>query len=178
MPMPLSDIPSFEKCNHCSINVYQLEHTKLVSVYHSKNRKGRYRIDLLRLLENKDSHCCLIKKNSNLLHFLTWAKSKQNKGPISRFWRNCFQPIVKKILQKACILLPKECPTWDSNVSRVAHTWVCELGEDSKVPVGCVCWSGSNQGGKKSLSQVNSRTREIERQQAVSFGSMLVDFKS
>ena len=96
MPMLLSAIPSFEKRNHCSINVYQSENTKLVSVYHSKNRKGRYKIDLLRLLENKNSHYCLIKNFSNLLHFLTRSKSKQNKGPKSRFCRNCFPPIVKK----------------------------------------------------------------------------------
>ena len=62
MRMPLSAIPSFEKRNHCSINVYQLENTKLVSVYHSKNRKGRFQIDLLRPLSNKNRQYCLIKK--------------------------------------------------------------------------------------------------------------------
>ena len=40
LPMPLSAIPMFEKRNRCSINVYQLENSRLVSVYHSKNRKG------------------------------------------------------------------------------------------------------------------------------------------
>ena len=63
MPMPLSAIPMFEKRNRCSINVYQLENSKLVSVYHSKNRKGRHKIDLLRLLENKNSLYCLIIKH-------------------------------------------------------------------------------------------------------------------
>ena len=96
MPMPLFAIPSFEKRNHCSINLYQLEKTKLVSVYHSKNRKGGYKIDPLRLLENKNSHYCMIKNFSNLLHILTRSKSKQNKEPKSRVCRNCFQPIVKK----------------------------------------------------------------------------------
>ena len=40
MSMPLSAIPSFEKHNHCSSNVNQLENTKLVPVYHSENWKG------------------------------------------------------------------------------------------------------------------------------------------
>ena len=53
MPMPLSAITSFEKRNRCSINVYQMENSKLVSVYHSKNRRGRHKIDLLRLTDNQ-----------------------------------------------------------------------------------------------------------------------------
>ena len=58
MPMPLCAIPSFEKRNRCSINVYQMETSKLVSVYHSKNRRGRHKIDLLRLMDNQNSHHC------------------------------------------------------------------------------------------------------------------------
>ena len=101
MPMPLSAILMFEKLTRCSINIYQLENSRLLSVYHSTNRKGRHKIDLLRLLENKNSHYCLIKKNiSNLIHFLCRSKSKQNKGPKSRFCRNCFQPIVKPNFKK------------------------------------------------------------------------------
>ena len=56
MPMPLSTIPSFEKLNRCSINVYQMENSKLVSVYHSKNRRGRHQTDLLRLMDNQNSY--------------------------------------------------------------------------------------------------------------------------
>ena len=95
MPMPLSTIPSFEKRNCCSINVYQMENSKLVSVYHSKSRRGRHKIDLLRLMDNQNSHYCLIKNFSNLIHFLTRSRMKHDKGPKSRFCRNCFQPIIK-----------------------------------------------------------------------------------
>ena len=56
MLMPLSAIPSFEKWNRYSINVYQMENSKLVSVYHSKNRKGRHKIDLFLLMYNQNSH--------------------------------------------------------------------------------------------------------------------------
>ena len=80
MPMPLSAFPTFEKRNSCSINVYQLEKSKLVSVYHSKNRKGRHKIDLLRLLENRNSHYCLIKIISNLIHFLCHSNQSKTKG--------------------------------------------------------------------------------------------------
>ena len=38
MSMPLTTNPCFERKNDCSINVYQLEESKLVSVYHTKNR--------------------------------------------------------------------------------------------------------------------------------------------
>ena len=80
MPMPLSAVPTFEKRNSCSINVYQLENSKLVSVYHSKNRKGRHKIDMLLWLENKNSHYCLMKIISTLIHFLCRSKSKKTKG--------------------------------------------------------------------------------------------------
>ena len=96
MPMPLSAIPSFEKRNRCSFNVYQMENSKLVSVYHSKNRRGRHKSDPLRLMDNQNSHYCLIKNFSNLIHFLTRSRMKHDKGPKSRFCRNCFQPIFKK----------------------------------------------------------------------------------
>ena len=146
MLRPLSTIPSLEKRNHCSINVYQLENTTLVSVYHSENRKGRYKNDPLCLVENKDSHYCLNKNISNLLHFPSRSKSKQNKAPKSRFFKIVPNPLSKK-LRRECILLRKQCPTWELNASRFSHTWVCELREDSKVPVRCACWSGSNQCG-------------------------------
>ena len=110
MPMPLSAIPMFEKRNRCSINVHQLENSKLVSVYHSKNRKGRHKIDLLRLLENRNSHYCLIKSISNLIHFLCRSKSKQNKGPKCRFCRNFFQPIVKPSFKKHALFCESNAP--------------------------------------------------------------------
>ena len=121
MPMPLSAIPSFEKRNCCSINVYQMENSKLVSVYHSKNRRARHKIDLLRLMDNQNSHYCLIKNFSNLIHFLTRSRMKHDKGPKSRFCRNCFQPIIKKNFKKHVsfcesnapleIRMPLESPT-------------------------------------------------------------------
>ena len=56
MPMPLTSIPCFKRKNNCSINVYQLEESKLImSVYHTKNWKARNKIDLLRLVDNKNN---------------------------------------------------------------------------------------------------------------------------
>ena len=68
LPMPLSTIPSFEKRNRCSINVYQMQNSKLVSVYHSKTRRGRHKIDLLRITDNQSSHYCLISQ----IVFICW----------------------------------------------------------------------------------------------------------
>ena len=109
MPMPLSAVPTFEKRNRCSINVYQLEKSKLVSMYHSKNRKRRH----------KNSHYCLIKNISNMIHFLCRSKLKQNKGSKSRFCRNCFQLIVEPNFEKHGLFLR------DFNAYRVAICPVC-----------------------------------------------------
>ena len=98
-----------------------MENSKLVSVYHSKNRRARHKIDLLRLMDNQNSHYCLIKNFSNLIHFLTRSRMKHDKGPKSRFCRNCFQPIIKKNFKKHVsfcesnaaleIRMPLESPT-------------------------------------------------------------------
>ena len=100
MPMPLSTIPSFEKRNRCSINVCQMENSKLVSVYHRKNRKGRHKTDLIRLMDNQNSHYGLIKNLSNLFHSQSRSRMKHDKGSKLRFCRNCFQAIIKKNFEK------------------------------------------------------------------------------
>ena len=79
MPMPLSSIPSFEKSNNVSINVYQLEQRKLLAVYYSKNKSSKRRINLLRLIEGSKTHYCLIKNFSNLLQRLTRSSKKQQR---------------------------------------------------------------------------------------------------
>ena len=99
MPMPLSAIPSFEERNRCSINVHQIENSKLKCVYYSKNRKRRHKIDL-RIFNNQNSHYCLNKSFSNLFHFLTRSRMKDDKGPKSRFCWNCLQPIIRKNFKK------------------------------------------------------------------------------
>ena len=98
--MPLSASYSFEKRNRCSMNVYQIENSKLISLYHSKNRTGRHKANLFRLMDNQNSHYCLIKNFSKLINFLTMSRMKHDKGPKSRFCRNCFHPIIKKIFKK------------------------------------------------------------------------------
>ena len=61
MPMPLSGIRSFEVRNRCSINVYQLDGRKLINIYSNKNNSQRRKVNLLRLVDRKRSHYCLIK---------------------------------------------------------------------------------------------------------------------
>ena len=100
MPMPLSSIPTFERSNDVSINVYQLEGRKLVAVYYSKRKSSKRRINLLRLVEGSNSHYCLITNFSNLLQRLTRSESKRKKGSKSKFCSNCFQPIIKKNFRK------------------------------------------------------------------------------
>ena len=105
-PMLLSAIPFFDKRNRCSINVYQMEN----SVYHSRNRRERHKIDLLRLLENQNSNYCPIKTSSNLILFLISSRMKHYKGPESRFCWNCCQPIIKKNFEKKVIFCESNAP--------------------------------------------------------------------
>ena len=98
-PMPLTSTAPFEKSNNVSINVYQLDNRKLVAVYYSKNKTFKRRINLLRLVDGSKSHYRLIKKFSNLLQRLTRSEKKRRQGPKSKFFSNCFQPILRKKLQ-------------------------------------------------------------------------------
>ena len=61
MPMPLSSIQPFEKSNNVSIDVYQLENRKLVTVFYSKNKNPTHRVNFLRLVSGCKTHYCLSK---------------------------------------------------------------------------------------------------------------------
>ena len=178
MPMPLSAIPSFEKRNRCSINVYQMENSKLVSVYHSKNRKGRHKIDLLRLVENKNSHYCLIKNFSNLIHFLTRSKAKHSKGPKSRFCRNCFQAVIKRNFKKHVLFCENNAPLEIRMPLESPTIEFMSWEKTQKCPFVVYADLEAINVASSPVPHTNSRTREIERQYPVSFGAVLVDSRS
>ena len=124
-----------------------------------------------------ESHYCLIKKNSNLLHFLTRSKSKQNNGQKPRFCGNCFQPIVKKnfksmyLFAKTMLFLKFKC--------LLSHTleflsWV----KTQKCPLFVYADLEAINVATNSFSSANSRTREIEKQCRASFGAFLFDSRS
>ena len=178
--MPLSVIPMFEKRNRCSINVYQLENSKLVLVYHSKNRKGGHKIDLLRLLENKNSHYWLIKNISNLIHFLCRSKSKQNKGPKSRFCRNCFQPIVKPSFKKHALFCESNAPLEIRMPIESPSVEFVSWEKTQKCPfvVYAALEAINVNVASTQIPRVKNRTREIERQYAANFGAVLIDSRN
>ena len=178
MPMLLSAIPSCEKRNRCSINVYQMEISKLVSVYHGSNRRERHKIDLLRLMDNLNSHYCLIKNFSSPIHFLTRSRMKHDRGPKSRFCRNFFQPIIKKKVKKHVsfyennapleIRMPLESPrtefvNWDKT-QKCSFVVYADL-EAVKV-------------ASAQFPQTKRGTKEIEKHYAPSYGAVLVDSRS
>ena len=177
MPMPLSAIPSFEKRNRCSINVYQMENSKLVSVYHSKNRRERHKIDL-RLMDNQNSYYCLIINFSNLIHFLTRSRIKHDRRPKSHFCRNCFQPIIKKNFRKHVSFcesnaqLDIRMPLESTTIEFV--NWE----KTQKCPFVVYADLEAINLASAQLPQTKCRTREIERQYAASFGAVLVDSRS
>lgn len=179
MPMPLTSIPCFEKRNKCSINVYQLEEAKLVSVYHTKNREARNKIDLLRLVENKNSHYCLIKNFSNLIHFLTRSKVKQEKGPKSRFCRNCFQPIVKHNFKKHVLFCEKNAPLEIRMPKESTSIEFFHWEKTQKCPfVVYADLEAINVASTVLPTGSLNRTREVERQYPASFGAVLLDSRS
>ena len=177
MPMPLSAIP-FEKRNRCSINVYQMENSKLVSVYHSKNRRGRHKIDLLRLIDNQNSHFCLIKNFSNLIHFLTRSRMKHDKGPKSRFCRNCFQPIIKKNFKKHISFCENNAPLEIRMPLESQTTEFVNWEKTQKCPFVVYADLEAINVALAQFPQTKYRTREIERQYAASFGAVLVESRS
>ena len=151
---------------------------KLVSVYHSKNRRGRHKIDLLRLKDNQNSHFCLIKKLSNYIRFPTRSRLKLDRGLKSRIFRNCFQPILRKNFKKHVsfcesnapleIRMPLESPTiefvnWEKTQKCpfVVSADLEAINVASAQFPQTICW-----------------TREIERQYAASFGAVLVESRS
>ena len=176
MPMPLTSIPSFEKRNKCSINVYQLENSKLLSVYHSKNRGARNRVDLLRLVENRNSHYCLIKNFSNLVHFLTRSKIKQRKGPKSRFCRNCFQPILKQNFKKHVLFCETNAPLEIRMPIGATHVEFVQWEKTQKCPF--VVYADLESINVASTGAKVGRTREVGKQYPASFGAVLIDSRS
>ena len=177
MPMPLSTIP-FENRNRCSINVHQMENSKLVSVYHSKNRRGRHKIDLFRLMDNQNSHYWLIKNFSNLIHFLTRSRMKHDKGPKSRFCRNCFQPIIKKNFKKHVSFCESNAPLEIRMPLDSPTTEFVNWEKTQKCPFVVYSDLKAINVASAQFPQTKCRTREIERQYAASFGAVLVDSRS
>ena len=68
MPMPLSQIPRFEKENRVKINVYAFEEPRTIyPAYRTKIKRGGKPINLLLLNDDKKSHFCLLKNLDRLL---------------------------------------------------------------------------------------------------------------
>ena len=178
MPMPLSAIPSFDKRNRCSINVYQMDNSKLVSLYHSKNRKGRHTIDRLRLKDNQNSHYCLIKNFSNLIHLLIRSRIKHDKGPKSRFCRNCFQPIIKKNFKKHVSFCKSNAPLEIRMPLQSPTIEFVNWEKTQKCPFVVYVDLEAINVASAQFPQTKYRTREIERRYAASFGAVLVDSRS
>ena len=175
MPMTLSATPSFEKPNRCSINVYQMQNSKLVSVYHSKNRRRRQKIDLLPLMDKQNSHYCLNKNFSNINHFLTRSRMK---GPKSRFCRNCFQATIKKNFMKHVSFCENNAPLESRMPLKSPRIELVNWEKTQKCPFVVYADLEAINVASAQFPQTKCRTRRIERQYAASFGAVLVDSRS
>ena len=177
MPMPLSGIRSFELRNKCKIYVYQLDGNKLVNVYNSKNKKFKRRVDLLRLIEGKKRHYCLIRNFSNIIHHLSRSPKKQAKGPKSRFCRNCYQPVLKQNMEKHL----KFCESNASLEIRMPDKErVIEFTNWQKTQLNpFIVYADLEAINVPSIGSIGCKlkTREVERQYPASYGAILVDAK-
>ena len=177
MPMPLSGIRSFEVRNRCSINVYQLDGRKLINIYSSKNKSQRRKVNLLRLVDGKRSHYCLIKNFSNLIHHLSRSPQKRSNGPKSRFCWNCYQPVLKQNMARHSSFCDSNDPLKslmpkDDRILQFVNwqkTQLCPFVVYADLEALNVCQTETH--------RLSSKTHEIERQFPASFGAVLVDNK-
>ena len=175
MPMPLSGIRSFELLNKCKIYVYQLEGNKLVNVYNSKNKNFKKRVDLLRLVEEKRSHYCLIKNFSNIIHHLSRSPKKQAKGPKSRFCRNCYQPVLKQNLTKHSTFCESNAPLEVRMPEKERVIQFINWQKTLRCPFVVYADLEAINVPATGLSHCKLKTREVERQYPASYGAVLVD---
>ena len=178
MPMPLSSIPTFERSNDVSINVYQLEGRKLVAVYYSKRKSSKRRINLLRLVEGSNSHYCLITNFSNLLQRLTRSESKRKKGSKSKFCSNCFQPIIKKNFRKHFKFCESNSPLEIRMPTCAPFVEFVNWQKTQRVPFIVYADLEAIDVPSNPSTTVGSNTKEIEKQFPCSFGAVLIDDRS
>ena len=177
MPMPLSGIRSFKLRNKCSINVYQLDGSKLINVYNSKNKGSKPRVELLRLVDGKRSHYCLIKNFSNVMHHLSRSTRKREAGPKSRFCRNCYQSILKQNMQKHLKFCESNSPLEVLLPPTDRKLKFVNWQKTQRCPF--IVYADLEAINVQQTSKVSkSKTREIERQYHASYGAVLVDMRS
>ena len=167
-----------KKARSTFTNMRTTNSSTFTTVYNSKNQMSRRRVDLLRLVNGKCSHYCLIKNFSNNVHPLSRSLKKREAGPKSRFCRNCCQPISKQNMQrhlKFCetnapleVLMPGqdrvvEFVNWQKT-QRCPFTVYADL-------------EAINVSQSESGSDQRSKTREIERQYPASYGAVLIDMR-
>ena len=176
--MPLSSIAPFEKSNNASNIVYQLDNHKLVAVYYSKNETGKRRINLFRLVDGSKSHNCLIKKFSNLLQRLTRSEKKRRQVPKSKFFSNCFQPILRKDYRSHAKFCESNSPF---EIRMPLSSPIIEFvnwQKTQKVPFIVYADLEAVDARSDDSVKIGLNTKEFDRQYPCSFGAVLVDEKS
>ena len=132
-----------------------------MSVYHSKNRKGRHKIDLLCLQTKKKQSLMFDKKSPHLRQFLFRSKLDHEKGPETRSCRSCFQPIVQPNFKKRYFCennAPLEIPMLNESPS-VGFV----SGENAqKCPSVVYAEFEATNVASTQIPKVKSRTREID----------------
>ena len=102
MPMPLSQIPRFEKDNNVKINVYAFEDPRPICPAYLTKIKGRGKpINLLLLNDDEKSHFCLIKNLDRLLKTLLRSDRTANlKNNLRKFCERCLQSVARTKMQQ------------------------------------------------------------------------------
>ena len=124
------------------------------------------------------SQNCLIKNNSNLIQFLCRWKSKQNKWQKSRFCRKFFQPIVESKFKKHALFCESNAPLRIRMPILSPSVEFVSWEKTQNCPYVVYADLEAINVASTQIPRVKSRTKEIERQYAASFGAVLIDCRS
>ena len=115
-------------------------------------------------------------KLSQLWFIFSVARNrKKNKGPKSRFWRNCFQSIVKPNFKKHALFCENNAPLEIRRPFESPSVDFVSWEKTPKCPFDVYADLEAIKVASTQIPRVKSRTREIKRQYEASFGAVLID---
>ena len=191
LPMPLSQIPRFEKDNNVKINVYTFEEPRTIyPAYLTKIKGGGKPINLLVLNDDKKSHFCLIKNLDRLLKTLLRSdRTANSKNNLRKFCERRLQSVARTKMQQHRQLCLNQQPLMIEITPEGATTEFTSWHKTTKCPFviyadleafnvrtdNCEDVVSDYQHGD--LNSGAAATHVIEQQHPCSFGAVLVDVR-
>ena len=161
MPKPLSSLAPFEKSSNVSISFYEFDNRKLVTVYYIKHSISKRFILLLRLVSGPKSDYCLINIFPICFSFSLDQKRNEDRVPSQSSVQTASSPLYEKTTE---VTQSFESPTFEFVNWQISQ----------RVPFVVYADLGAIDVLSESLVRVGSNTKEVERQYACSFRTILV----